>query len=92
MDTISDLRKLQDLSFSCTFLLLLANKANYASRGRQFIMGPALFLFLCDLRSLNTFPMEASISAGDICWILEFLYVKHIDFELIPQSHIWFSY
>lgn len=43
-------------------------------------MRPALFL--CDLRSLNTFPMEASISAGDICWILEFLSLKHLDFEL----------
>lgn len=38
------------------------------------------FLFLCDLGSLNIFPMEASISAGDICWILEFLYLKASQF------------
>lgn len=77
---IFGLRKLQDLPFSCAFLLLLANEANYASTEKQFIMGSALFLFLCDLRSLNIFPMEASISAGDICWILEFLYLKASQF------------
>lgn len=32
------------------------------------------------------FPMEASISAGDICWILEFLYLKHLDFELTTSD------